>query len=440
MAEQSLKHINRAFRTTLNCYQAVFQAKTEKELLTSICRIITRDGGYNLAWVGYVEIKNDCTNVIPVASDMTNGGCPVILKMASSGLEVNENCVYSSVENMQDVMGKEICGIVGCRNKNSGGCCSLLALPLMHGDKVLGILAIQAKNSEVFNKDEVNLLKELSLKLTYGITALRAKEQKDLTEKELLKRNNELNEAKNAARLHMESLATISHELRNPLNTIMGFSELGPYKIRNGELEKAERFMEMIRLSAEHLRSLIDDLVDYSRIEAGEVMLRREVINIHSLQKELISQFHHQAAKKGVNLSMNIPLGIPDVFADRTRLIQVFYNLFTNALKFTPPGGKIIIEAFMETDIVFKFEDNGIGISQKDQKVIFERFGRAGREKFKQRGMGLGLTITKKLVEMHGGAIWLESVEGKGATFFFSLPIENRPFQKDANLTLVDIH
>ncbi len=440
MGKQSLKYINRTFRTTLNCYQAVFQAKTEKELLNSICRIITRDGGYDLAWVGYVDIKNDNTNVIPVASDITKGGCSVILNMAPNGLEVNENCVYSSVANMRDVIGKEICGIVGCGNKNSGGCCNLLALPLMHGNEVLGVLAIQAKDSKAFNKEEVNLLRELSSKLTYGIAALRAKEQKDLTEKALLERNNELIEAKNEARLHIEFLATISHELRNPLNTIMGFSELGPFKIRNGELEKAERFMEMIKLSAEHLRSLIDDLVDYSRIEAGEVMLRRETINVHSLQEELMPQFNYQAAKKGVDLSMNIPSGIPDIFADRTRMIQVFYNLFTNALKFTPPGGRIMIETFMENDIVFKFEDNGIGISQKDQKVIFERFGRAGREKHEQRGMGLGLTITKKLVELHGGAIWLESDEGKGATFFFSLPTENRLARKHANLKLIDTH
>ncbi|MDP9266924.1 MAG: response regulator [Acidobacteriota bacterium] len=230
-------------------------------------------------------------------------------------------------------------------------------------------------------------------------------------------------EVERANQMKSQFLANMSHELRTPLNAILGFSELlddqGPGPLN----EKQARFVGYVRTGARHLLQLINDILDLSKIEAGQLELQCEDFHLYSAVPEVISLIRPLAMGKRVTLEVSEPEQELTVYADRLRIKQVLYNLLSNAVKFTPEGGKVTLEVGIHGGRpAIIVTDTGIGIRPEDQETIFEEFRQVGDEASKQQGTGLGLAITRRLVENQGGKIWVESEPGKGSRFIVVLP------------------
>ncbi len=231
-------------------------------------------------------------------------------------------------------------------------------------------------------------------------------------------------EAERLNRLKSEFLASISHELRTPLHTIIGFSELLAEESEGPLNEEQRRFLEHIHRDSEHLLALINDVLDFSQIEAGGLNLHAEVLPLGEVISEAANAIRPSAGAKGISMLTDAD-GQIRVLADRLRLRQVFYNLLNNAVKFTSRSGTISVNATPvpnEQSVQITVSDTGIGIADEERAQIFDKFYQVGVTSDGVReGTGLGLAICKQLVEMHGGRIWVESEPGRGSQFHFTL-------------------
>lgn len=230
-------------------------------------------------------------------------------------------------------------------------------------------------------------------------------------------------------RLKSEFLAVMSHELRTPLTAIIAFTEI---LLDEGEtLSSLQReYLQDIFESGHQLLSQINDILNMSKIEAGLVKINCNPVDIKEVLAPLIRSISPLLSKKRFTLTVDISADIPSIIADREKVTHIFRNLISNAIKFTPDGGKINISAVLvneeekPSEVVVKIQDSGIGITQEDQKFIFDKFRQAdSAESREYPGSGLGLALARNLVEMHGGRIWVESEVGRGSTFTFVLPV-----------------
>ncbi|MHB8859571.1 MAG: sensor histidine kinase [Thermoleophilia bacterium] len=227
-----------------------------------------------------------------------------------------------------------------------------------------------------------------------------------------------------ANRLKSQFLATMSHELRTPLNSIIGFSELLEDETYGGLNNKQMKYVGNIVVSSKHLLQLINDILDLAKVESGTIEVRPELLSLPDAMSVVQSVVEPLATKKDINMLVNIDGGVEMISADPARFKQILYNLLSNAIKFTPSGGRVSIEAVQnDGDVAISVADTGIGIGEKDQQRIFSEFLQVeGSYARKYEGTGLGLALTKKLVELHGGRIWVESSPGKGSRFTFTIP------------------
>ena len=259
------------------------------------------------------------------------------------------------------------------------------------------------------------------------ISSIRDVSERKKTQRQIEQQNRELElrnrEVERTTRLKSKFLASMSHELRTPLNAIVGFSDLladgAP-----GELNaKQKRFVNHIKQGSAHLLQLINDILDLSKIEAGQLELRCEDFQVRDALPEVLSTIRPLAMAKNIQVEQKLETDRP-VYADRVRFKQILYNLLSNAVKFTPKDGRIDIACVENgNEVCISVTDTGIGIRAEDQKVVFEEFRQIeGNADATSEGTGLGLAITKRLVEQQGGKISLESEPGKGSRFTFTLP------------------
>jgi signal transduction histidine kinase len=248
----------------------------------------------------------------------------------------------------------------------------------------------------------------------------RAQEQIQALNKDLEQRNREVERAN---RLKSEFLESVSHELRTPLNAIVGFSHLLGEQ-REGLNEEQARFVDYISHGARHLLTLINDILDLSKIEAGRLELREEKFAVASVLEEVLVAVRPSAEAEQVHLDSQVPFDL-ELVADRTRFRQILFNLLSNAVKFTPSNGAVTVEAHVgDGGFQLRVSDTGIGIAPEEIDAIFEKFHQASATtKGIREGTGLGLAITKRLVELHGGRVWVESEVGSGSKFFVQLPV-----------------
>jgi len=222
-----------------------------------------------------------------------------------------------------------------------------------------------------------------------------------------------------------EFLANMSHELRTPLNAIIGFSEVLAERMFGELNEKQAEYIQDIHESGQHLLSLINDILDLSKVEAGRMELELSKFDIGAALENAFTLVKERMVRHGVNLDVELAPDLGDMVGDQRKFKQILLNLLSNAVKFTNEGGRVKVEAARMSDrLEVTVSDTGIGISSEDQRVIFEEFRQVSSDHGKtSEGTGLGLTLTKKFVEMHGGKIWVDSKIGKGSTFGFSLPL-----------------
>jgi signal transduction histidine kinase len=230
----------------------------------------------------------------------------------------------------------------------------------------------------------------------------------------------------NAASAHKsEFLANMSHELRTPLNAILGFTQVLQQKLFGEVNEKQEEYLEDIHSSANHLLELINDVLDLSKVEAGQVELEKSSFSLREALERGVVMVRERALKNGVQLTLEVDPSVELVTADERRIRQVVFNLLSNAVKFTPRGGSVLVGSAQENgEVLVSVRDTGPGIAPDDQERIFEEFQQTEVGQEHREGTGLGLALSRKLVELHGGRIWVESQPGAGATFTFTLPVE----------------
>ncbi|MBC7624984.1 MAG: hypothetical protein H7232_16550, partial [Aeromicrobium sp.] len=227
-----------------------------------------------------------------------------------------------------------------------------------------------------------------------------------------------------ANRHKSEFLANMSHELRTPLNAVIGFSDALEAQYFGPLNEKQSEYVRDISGSGQHLLSLINDILDLSKIEAGKMEFEPASFSLAAAVGNAVTLIRERALRQNLNVSAEIAVDIGLVVADERKLKQILINLLTNAVKFTYPRGWVRISAVRDkNDIVITVADSGVGIASTEHASIFEEFKQLSVSgAAKHEGTGLGLALSKRLVELHGGRIWLESEVGQGAKFSFTLP------------------
>ena len=222
-----------------------------------------------------------------------------------------------------------------------------------------------------------------------------------------------------------EFLANMSHELRTPLNAIIGFSEVLSDRMFGELNEKQADYMKDIHESGKHLLSLINDILDLSKIEAGRMDLELSNFDLPSALSNAMTLVRERAQRHAIQLSLDVDQRLGSFEADERKFKQIVLNLLSNAVKFTPDGGKVEVSAKLDTDhVAIAVKDTGIGIAPEDHAAVFEEFKQVGRDYTrKAEGTGLGLALTRRFVELHGGQVRLDSALGKGSTFTITLPV-----------------
>jgi len=292
---------------------------------------------------------------------------------------------------------------------------SEMAIPLVVGDELLGVLDVQASVINRFTDEDVRIKTTLASQVAVAVRNALAFEH----ELQTIERLREVD------RLKQQFLANMSHELRTPLNSIIGYSEVLLDGV-DGDLEEdAVEDVEAIHDSGKHLLSIINEILDLAKIEAGQMQLDQKERDITELLNEIVKAGQILVKDKPVNLELIQHSEVSTVFVDIVRMRQVMWNLVSNAVKFTEEGSvEIHLGMTEENRVLIEVRDTGMGISEEDQAIVFERFRQAdGSTTRRAGGTGLGLTITRQLIQMHGGDLRLESELGKGSNFYFSLPV-----------------
>jgi signal transduction histidine kinase len=298
---------------------------------------------------------------------------------------------------------------------------SQLVVPIQRTANVIGVIMLESKQRDAYPKETVAFLSRLSDHAAIAIS--NAQLYADL-------------QAANLAKSDFVSL--VSHELKTPMTSIRGYADLLAQGVVGPINEVQANFLNTIRSNVGRMSTLVSDLADVSRIEAGRLRLQFSTVNLHDVIQEVAGSQKAQIDEKQQTLTVNVQMDLPAVWGDQTRITQILTNLLSNANKYTPSGGKITINSALSREstetksapdvVCVSVSDTGYGISLNDQREIFQKFFRSEDKNVRESpGTGLGLNITRHLVEMQGGRIWFESEPGKGTTFYFTIPVAASP-------------
>jgi signal transduction histidine kinase len=291
---------------------------------------------------------------------------------------------------------------------------SVLAVPLLRENHLLGALAVNRSNPGDFALEVIELLRTFATQSALAIQNARLFREIEDKSRQL----------EVASQHKSEFLANMSHELRTPLNAIIGFSEVLSERMFGEINEKQAEYIDDILESGRHLLSLINDILDLSKIEAGRMELEPTDFELPSAIENALTLVKERAHRRGIALVRTVDERLGLIHADERKVKQVLLNLLSNALKFTPEGGQIDVRARVHNGATeISVTDTGVGIAPEDQEAVFEEFRQVGTASKRVEGTGLGLAISRKFVELHGGRIWVESQVGKGSTFAFTLPL-----------------
>ena len=294
---------------------------------------------------------------------------------------------------------------------------TVMGAPLLLGDDLVGVLNLWRSQVEPFDERESTLVTAFAAHAAVAIRnahLVNALEQRSA-------------ELEVAGRHKSEFLANMSHELRTPLNAIIGFSEVLLERMFGDLNDRQEEYLRDILSSGRHLLELLNDILDLSKVEAGAMDLSMSSVDVADLVEHCVSLMRERAARGGVQLRTDISPDTGSVRADELRLKQVLLNLLTNAVKFTPDGGSVTVAAARQpSEVYITVVDTGVGIAAADHERIFDSFQQAGRDPGRLEGTGLGLTLCKRIVELHGGDIWVDSAVGRGSLFGLRLPVAEK--------------
>ncbi len=281
---------------------------------------------------------------------------------------------------------------------------SVLAAPMLRGDLLVGVLVIRRRRPGAFSPDTIELLETLASQSALAI--LNARLFRELGSK--------TRELEVVSQHKSEFLASMSHELRTPLNAVIGFSEVLLDRMFGELNERQEDYLQDIRSSGRHLLELLNEILDLSKVEAGQMVLEPTMFSVPAVLEYGLALVRERAASHGISLTVNVGEGVGLIEADELKFKQVLLNLLSNAVKFTPDGGSVSVAASRVGDVLtVTVTDTGVGVPVEDRERIFESFQQGARGTAKEEGTGLGLTLSRRIVELFGGRLWLEPGPGR---------------------------
>ena len=432
--DRALMRANRALTVLSAGNRAMLRTTDEQSLLDEICRIVVEQGDYPMAWVGYAEAEQ---RIRPVAGHGVDIGTldprclsfdPSISSDAPPGMAIRGGT--AALSRTCDPGWKAFTCMI------ASDCRAVLSLPLSGGDGSFGVLSIYShEESESFDDAEIELLAEATADLAFGIGRLR----------DQIRRR----EAESANKIKSEFLANMSHELRTPLNAIIGFSDVLKDGLLGELAERQKEYVTDIYHSGQHLLSLINDILDLSKIEAGKMSLDLETLSVATLLENSLSVIREKAAAHRIQLLCQIEETLPSIRLDGRKTKQILYNLLSNALKFSPDDSSVTITArrvghamverwqsdrpysmrlplpsnefseFLEISVA----DQGIGIKREDAPRLFQPFSQIDASLSRHyEGTGLGLVMVLRMSALHGGTVAVASEPEHGSCFTVWLP------------------
>jgi signal transduction histidine kinase/CheY-like chemotaxis protein/HAMP domain-containing protein len=432
--DRALKSANRALTVLSAGNRAMLRATDEQSLLEEFCRIVVGQGGYPIAWVGYIEQAQQIRPVARYGVEVSalDPRCltfePSLSGDATPGIAIRNKRVAVSRTSDTDWRPFNCMAALDCR--------AVLSLPLSTSNGVFGVLNIYSQEeTEAFDRSEIDLLSEATDDLAFGIGRLRDQMRR--------------REAEDANKIKSEFLANMSHELRTPLNAIIGFSDI----LKDGLIGKLDErqleYVSDIYQSGQHLLSLINDILDLSKIEAGKMSLDLETLSVATLVESSLSVIREKAAAHRIHLICDIDEKLPPIRLDARKTKQVLYNLLSNAIKFSPDESSVTITTrpvqraeidswnsdhhnavrlplpagehteFLEISV----QDQGIGIKREDASRLFKPFSQIDASLSRHyEGTGLGLVMVMRMAVLHGGTVAVASEPGQGSRFTVWLP------------------
>lgn len=299
---------------------------------------------------------------------------------------------------------------------------TLLVIPLVVQGDVQGVLEVLTIKGKDFVAGDLEILSVVTNELAGGMSRKRLIDELRMKNVELESQTQKTLEASDTLK---KFLATFSHELRSPLNSIIGFSELVTTQYNDLSPESVQEFMKNINASGRHLQQIINDILDLSKIEAGKMDLHIASYPVSYFEEGVRRVLASEIAGKDIRLEFALSPEFDEIVVDQTRFKQILINLVSNAIKFSSRSATVTISSQrVRNDIEFEVRDAGVGIKPEEFGGLFKPFRQApSGQELSRQGLGLGLAITKKLVELHGGTIWIESEWGKGTSVFFQIPL-----------------
>jgi len=420
-AEQRIERLNAVLRAIRNVNQLIAREKDRNWLLKGICDNLIEARGYHSAWVA---IFGESGELVASAEAGLGRDFSPMVKLLKRGKLTD--CAQRALMQSEAVVTEAPSSTcVDC--PLAGMYCDrgAMTVRLEYGGKVYGMMSVSIPKALTADEEEQSLFKEVANDVAFALHDIELEEKRKQAEQALIEKSRELEIASQAK---SEFLASMSHELRTPLNAVIGFSELMLDGVPGDINDEQRQCLSDILSSGRYLLHLINDVLDLSKVEARKMELELENLNLADVIDDMRQTVKPMLDDNRHKLRVNVEEGLPQVRADKSRLRQIFLNLLSNAVKFTPIGGELGVEVSRKGDwCQVSVVDNGIGIRQEDQERIFEAFTQADtlpdREK---EGTGLGLTVTRQLVELGGGKTWVESEYGKGSKFTFTLPLAGK--------------
>jgi signal transduction histidine kinase len=350
--------------------------------------------------------------------DWMGRNIPGIPKLVQTAMDTKKPIVARNVQTDPRTLDQEF--------YRRNGLISYLGVPLIAKETVLGVLVFLTREEHDYANDEIDFLCSLASQAAIAIHNSQLHEHIQRQAREL----------ERASKLQADFTAMIAHDLRSPLFTIIGITEVMNDGAVGAISEEQKKWMDRIRNNASSLVNLVSDFLDISKLEAGRIELLRKSTDLQDLIRNVLADYGPLAKAKHIALTGQVDDSLPPVPADKRRLGQVLNNLLSNALKFTPDGGTILIRVCPEngSGVIVQVQDSGVGIPRDEIPNLFQKYRQGSSATVSaQKGTGLGLVICKMIVEAHDGKIWVESEEGKGTILTFTLPFAA---EKTKNATL----
>jgi signal transduction histidine kinase len=403
----ALGEVGRAVSSTLDL---------ETVLTTIVSRAVQLSG-----LDGGVVFEYDADGEVFVLRAQAGTGGPLAAARRATRIRKNEGVVGRTAVELAPIAVSDITepgAYVGPNRENliESGVRAILAVPMVREHHLIGCLGVTRNQAGDFPDDTIELLRTFATQSALAIQNARLFQEIEDKSRQL--------EA--ASRHKSEFLANMSHELRTPLNAILGFSEVLSQRMFGDLNPKQEEYLRDIHESGQHLLSLINDILDLSKIEAGRMELDPTVFDLPTAIENALTFVRERAARRGIALHRAVDRRLGQIRADERKVKQVLLNLLSNALKFTSEGGRIEVGAGVADGMAeVSVADTGIGAAPESQEAVFEEFRQVGTTAKKVEGTGLGLALSRRFIELHGGRIWVESKPGVGSTFRFTLPLSD---------------